>query len=1331
MYPIKRLVPIFAVLVMLSLTASTVYFDTVSESQLDADPMDSGSSFEVDGLTYKVVSDSNEVELSMPPGGSYSGEITIPAKVTYQDQEYSVIGNAAFLDANITQITLSEGLKYISSGAFVYAKISSLHIPSTVERIGEITGLNSGTGVFSNGPTSNLSSITFAENSKLEILGDSALARTSITSLDLPESVTQIGYAAFMGCSGLSSLDLPDNGKLKIGSDAFSGTGINSLTIPAGTDLSLDRGNLGALSFATIKNIDLKFDSNDYSIDEQGVLYHDNIAYGTVYGHSTSITIPAGITGLGYRSFTADDITSITLPSSVTQLGSQTFLYSNIIEVIAPGVTSFDAKAFQYCNGLTKLTLAKGCDVPNGAFRNTSLQYVTLGDSYYSITNGSLGSEMTWYAEGNSSGNYTIDTAEELLQFSALVNSGIDFYGETVNLGDSIDLDDLKTEGSNHYEWTPIGVGARSSDTITGNVFRGTFDGQDNTISNMNITTYSSEGVGLFAFLDGGVIQNLILSGVNITTTQESTGAVVGAMSDGASIVNVHVSGSVKGNQGVGGIVGRILSEGSVSGCTNAASVEGATVGTASGYNVGGIVGAAYYHKNGDGMLIKGCVNTGDVVSATSGAGGIVGLSLADVIECKNSGKVTGNGASIGGIIGEQRNGGIIDNCDNSGEVTNNSTSAGIYGTGGIVGWIRNLPDGGYSQNEYSLVSLIDCDNIGAVSGGNYGIGGVAGVVYHAVLMDRCSSDAVVTGGQQVGGLIGNFQNTETSTHVHGGCSVVLTDNTVSGNISGSGNVNALIGHPVLEGSGCDPGTSPYSHITAYGNTNNTTLAYGVTETPVILTIGETEYGYSTIGEALNDIPVDTQGAVIRLEANITVTDTVTVDVPGVVIDLNGKTITGGTGFTGTNPHLMSIEAEGVTLRNGTLVSGSNNTNVLNVYDSSGVVLEDLVLDHSQTSNGYYPVVVNGSQVTFAGTVTFKQYSQTSAGINVDNGSDSQDGCSLAFADGATLNFLTSSAGIYVETEDAVSIDYNDVIYTYDADQFRLLVTTSSGDNVDDGQTQPVDGVTDYTVTFQVSPSDVMITITKDGESLSRTGSGTVSLKAGTYSVVYSADGYVSEQDSITVLSNMTVDPVSLERQTGSLHIDVTPENATVTIDGNSYENGDTITLAVGTYTVTVSAEGYVTQYPIVTISADQTTTLDTALVEETVPETGTLTVSVFPSRAIVSVGGQSAVGGGDFVLEPGTYLVTAHLDGYESYSDYVTIAAGETSHLSIRLSEEVVYPPFNPGYDDDDTPLPPSIVVEQSDSGDDDTVKVAACAAAAVAAAIIAMILVAEYRKR
>ena len=89
--------------------------------------------------------------------------------------------------------------------------------------------------------------------------------------------------------------------------------------------------------------------------------------------------------------------------------------------------------------------------------------------------------DTSWYTEPSTTNTYTITTAAQLAGLAQLVNDGNSFSGKTVKLGADIDL-----AGK---EWTPIGK--------SGAMFQGTFDGGENTISNLKISSEESY-VGLF-----------------------------------------------------------------------------------------------------------------------------------------------------------------------------------------------------------------------------------------------------------------------------------------------------------------------------------------------------------------------------------------------------------------------------------------------------------------------------------------------------------------------------------------------------------------------------------------------------------------------------------------------------------------------------------------------------------------------------------------------------------------------------------------------------------------------------------------------------------------
>ena len=99
-----------------------------------------------------------------------------------------------------------------------------------------------------------------------------------------------------------------------------------------------------------------------------------------------------------------------------------------------------------------------------------------------------------------------IETPEDFIDFSKIVNKGVDsFTGTTVFLDSDLSLAGKSFE--------PIGID-------TSKYFLGVFDGQGHVISNLKMNPSSSEYVGLFGYSYGLTIKNVILdSSCSITST--------------------------------------------------------------------------------------------------------------------------------------------------------------------------------------------------------------------------------------------------------------------------------------------------------------------------------------------------------------------------------------------------------------------------------------------------------------------------------------------------------------------------------------------------------------------------------------------------------------------------------------------------------------------------------------------------------------------------------------------------------------------------------------------------------------------------------------------
>lgn len=627
-----------------------------------------------------------------------------------------------------------------------------------------------------------------------------------------------------------------------------------------------------------------------------------------------------------------------------------------------------------------------------------------------------------WYSD------LTINDYDDLMEFAQMVNSGNDFSEMEVELGADIQL--------SSDDWTPIGQGFRDGSTYTvdSTPFRGTFDGNDHTISGLKITTTDGAdyALGLFGVVAGGIVQNLNLADVNITNeTSECAGAVVGFLCDGGKVSGCTVGSAdesetsvisvVRGN---GGIVGRLTISGTIENCTNYAHV------TATGPNVGGIVGAAYYEPDVSGIIIKGCHNYG-IVEGTDAVGGIVGYSVADVSDCHNHVAVNGNGYSVGGIIGEQRHQGSVKGCTNEGAVTNSISSddeAG-YGTGGIVGWIRYI-----EESEYTVESAIEvdsCNNEGAVTGsGGIGVGGIVGMVFHTVYVTSCSSSADISGGNMVAAIVGGVQTLD-DYHTDEFCRLVFSGNNASGSITGTGsNVNAIVGHLTDMDSDQPCTLVRNSRVTAYENTvqiSGMESGLGSFDSTAVVNSNGEVYGYNDLSTAIENTMSGDVVVLMKGYDN-------SISIPSgksITLDLNGKSITfaddttNGSGVITNNGSLTIVDSLGggsvtaekgiviyatadsyTEIRGGTFISKEVGPSYSRALSSSGEVL---ITGGSFVSEGYSG---NGDNYTNAIAIT-----------NLNN--DNQDASlTISPADGSTVT-VTS------ENDYAVSSRYGADVYIH------------------------------------------------------------------------------------------------------------------------------------------------------------------------------------------------------------------------------------------------------------------------------------------------------------
>ena len=232
---------------------------------------------------------------------------------------------------------------------------------------------------------------------------------SGLTSVTIPNSVTSIGGYAFQNCSGLTSITIP-NSVTSIGSSAFSYcsslktaeihcttidswfSGFSSLQEviigeEATTIVNYAFENCNGLASITIPNSVTSVGSNAfagtawYDSQTNGLIYVGKVAYrykGEMPAN-TNITITDGTTQIASSTFYGcSGLTSVTIPNSVTSIGGNAFYGCSSLATITSGIENpfeIDATVFNTSYYSSSIYSNATLIVPSGAketYKSTS-----------------------------------------------------------------------------------------------------------------------------------------------------------------------------------------------------------------------------------------------------------------------------------------------------------------------------------------------------------------------------------------------------------------------------------------------------------------------------------------------------------------------------------------------------------------------------------------------------------------------------------------------------------------------------------------------------------------------------------------------------------------------------------------------------------------------------------------------------------------------------------------------------------------------------------------------------------------------------------------------
>ena len=285
--------------------------------------------FQVDGIYYNL--NGEEVTVTYESGGimsnSYSDDVVIPSRITYEGKTYSVtsIGNYAFSHSTgLTSITIPNSVTSIGDYAFYYC--------------------------------------------------------IGLISITIPESVTSIGDEAFQDCRGLTSVTIPASVE-RLGPGVFSGcTNLEEIIVSADNPVY---SSLEGVLYNKDKTELLQWPDRKLIVAIPNSVTRIGDCAFSFFRELTSIIIPNSVTSIGERAFEGcTGLTAITLPESLTSVDSYAFrLCSSLTSVTIPNlVATIGFGAFEDCSSLASVTIGESVtSIGDNAFAGCNrLESITI-----------------------------------------------------------------------------------------------------------------------------------------------------------------------------------------------------------------------------------------------------------------------------------------------------------------------------------------------------------------------------------------------------------------------------------------------------------------------------------------------------------------------------------------------------------------------------------------------------------------------------------------------------------------------------------------------------------------------------------------------------------------------------------------------------------------------------------------------------------------------------------------------------------------------------------------------------------------------------------------
>jgi len=252
------------------------------------------------------------------------------------------IGDMAFINNQLTSITIPNSVVSIGSGAFRDNQLTSITIPNSVVSIGDEAFIGN-----------DLTSVNLPNN--LTYIGNYAFIGNLLTSINLPNSLTYIGNYAF-STNRLTRITITDN--VDIQPHSFDYISVYDKYIREGKrqatyNITLSTYNdfdIAVLDNSVVEIIKYTGNIEDVNIPERiNNLPVIAIGDGAFSGYLlTSVNFPNGLTHIGNGAFRGSRLTSVNLPNSLTHIGNYAFSTNPLTRITITDNVDIQPHSFYY-----------------------------------------------------------------------------------------------------------------------------------------------------------------------------------------------------------------------------------------------------------------------------------------------------------------------------------------------------------------------------------------------------------------------------------------------------------------------------------------------------------------------------------------------------------------------------------------------------------------------------------------------------------------------------------------------------------------------------------------------------------------------------------------------------------------------------------------------------------------------------------------------------------------------------------------------------------------------------------------------------------------------